>query len=100
MVFLILVTSAMHYLVQKISYGSDLKRIERFQSDAKLAAWGPKLTPIEGKRKARVPVGPARVDEDGNMFAARAIDMVVEGSGAVYIVRMFFLQDRFRGRPH
>lgn len=34
-----------------MNYRTDLKRIERFVKQAQLAAWGPKLIPIEGQRK-------------------------------------------------
>lgn len=86
--FLVLVTSGMHYLVQRVQYKSDLARVERFVRDAKAAAWGPKMIPVDGSRKVRIALGgPPRYDEDGNPVNARAIDMVVEGSGQVYIVR-------------
>ena len=52
-VFLILLTSGLQYLVQSINYKRDLKRIERIVGKAKAAAWGPKMIPIDGKRKVR-----------------------------------------------
>lgn len=52
-VFLIILTSGLQYLVQRINYKRDLKRIERIVSKAKAAAWGPKMIPINGKRKVR-----------------------------------------------
>ena len=54
-IFLILVTTGLHYLVQRINYRSDLARIERVVREARLAAWGPKLVPLEGQRKVRHP---------------------------------------------
>ena len=49
--FLILLTNGLHYVVMRINYNSDLSRIKRFIGDARLAAWGPKMTRLEGKRK-------------------------------------------------
>ncbi|TFK75827.1 DnaJ-domain-containing protein [Pluteus cervinus] len=86
LVFLVAITSFLQYIVQRMNYTKDLERIERFQREARVAAWGPKLVPVEGKRKVKVPLGPARFDEDGDMVASgRTVDMVVEGSN-VYIL--------------
>ena len=52
-VFLIILTSGLQYLVQRINYKRDLQRIERIVGKAKAAAWGPKMIPINGKRKVR-----------------------------------------------
>lgn len=52
-VFLIILTSGLQYLVQRINYRRDLKRIERIVGKAKAAAWGPKMIPVNGKRKVR-----------------------------------------------
>jgi DnaJ homolog subfamily C member 1 len=72
-----------------IQYKTDLARVERFIGEAKAAAWGPKMIPIEGRRKVRVALGgQARVDEDGNVLAGRSIDMMVDGNGSVFIVRV------------
>ena len=51
--FLIILTSGLQYLVQRINYKRDLERIERIVGKAKAAAWGPKMIPIDGKRKVR-----------------------------------------------
>ena len=51
--FLIILTSGLQYLVQRINYKRDLQRIERIVGKAKAAAWGPKMIPINGKRKVR-----------------------------------------------
>ena len=51
--FLVILTSTLQYLVQRINYKRDLKRIERIVGKAKAAAWGPKMIPINGKRKVR-----------------------------------------------
>lgn len=37
-----------------MNYKNDLNRIERFITKARLAAWGPKLQPVEGKRKVGI----------------------------------------------
>jgi len=74
LVFLIILTSGLQYLVQRINYKRDLERIERIVSKAKTAAWGPKMIPINGKRKVRVGLGDVR-GEDGTK-----LDMVVQDS--------------------
>lgn len=51
MIFLVIVTNGLHYVVQRMNYTSDVARIERITSEAKLAAWGPKMIPVEGPRK-------------------------------------------------
>lgn len=51
-IFLVFITSSLQYLVQSLTYKTDIKRIEQVISNAKLAAWGPKRIPVEGKRKA------------------------------------------------
>ena len=92
LVFLVVLTSGLHYLVQRLNYQKDLARVERFVRDARSAAWGPKMIPVEGRRKVEVSLGgQARYDEDGNPVNGRSIDMVVEGSGDVYIVRTMLL---------
>ncbi|KAF8897617.1 hypothetical protein BD779DRAFT_1491811 [Infundibulicybe gibba] len=60
-------TSGLQLLVQRMNYKTDLDRVERFIREARLAAWGPKMIPIEGKRKVRVSLGgPQRIDDEGN----------------------------------
>ena len=51
--FLIILTSGLQYLVQRINYKRDLQRIERIVGKAKAAAWGPKMIPTNGRRKVR-----------------------------------------------
>ncbi|KAI0750703.1 DnaJ-domain-containing protein [Daedaleopsis nitida] len=86
LVFLILATSGVQYLVQKMNYNRDLKRIEELVGQARQAAWGAKLNPVEGQRKVKVSLGGgARMDEDGNVLPGRMVDMIVEGSH-VYIL--------------
>lgn len=53
MVFLATITSAVQYLVQRLNYKRDLKRVDEVISQARSAAWGNKLTPVEGQRKVR-----------------------------------------------
>jgi DnaJ family protein C protein 1 len=53
-VFLIILTSGLQYMVQRINYKRDLQRIERIVGKAKAAAWGPKMIPVNGKRKVRI----------------------------------------------
>lgn len=83
-VFLIVLTSALQLLVQKMNYKRDLARIELITSRARRAAWGPKMTPASGQRKVRVSLGEQH-DEDGFVEGTKFIEMVVEGQG-VYIV--------------
>ncbi|EEB90439.1 hypothetical protein MPER_11353 [Moniliophthora perniciosa FA553] len=51
--FLIALTSGLQYLVQRMNYKRDLARIESVTREARLAAWGAKMVPIEGQRKQR-----------------------------------------------
>ena len=51
LVFLVFVTSGVQYLVQRLNYTRDLKRIDWIVSQARTAAWGSKLNPVEGQRK-------------------------------------------------
>ncbi|KAJ7498828.1 DnaJ domain-containing protein [Mycena latifolia] len=80
LVFLVLVTSGFHYTVQHINYRTDLQRIDRFVKDARLAAWGPKLIPIEGQRKVKVNLAGPESEGPG-----RWIDMIVDAKN-VYIL--------------
>ncbi|KAG6857094.1 hypothetical protein H0H87_009655 [Tephrocybe sp. NHM501043] len=80
LVFLVVLTSGLQLLVQRLNYKKDLERIERFVQQAKAAAWGPKAIPLEGQRKVKVNLGGG---EDG--ASSRWIDMVVEGQ-SVYIL--------------
>ncbi|KAG2348988.1 DnaJ-domain-containing protein [Suillus weaverae] len=79
LVFLTVLTSGLQYLVQILNYKRDLRRVELAIQDAKLAAWGPKMEPLQGKRKVKVNLGGGpRQDEDGNVTAGKMLDMVVE----------------------
>jgi len=78
-VFLIILTSGLQYLVQRINYKRDLQRIERIVGKAKAAAWGPKMIPVNGKRKVKVNLGEAH-DGDGEYTGTKWLDMVVDNS--------------------
>jgi len=83
--FLVLLTTGLQYMVQRLNYAKDLERIERIRQDAKTAAWGNRLVPPEGQKKVKVNLGGRnRFDEDGNVIHGKTIDMVVEGED-VYI---------------
>ncbi|THH32944.1 hypothetical protein EUX98_g1297 [Antrodiella citrinella] len=73
--FLVLITSGMQYLVQRLNYRRDLERVEWIIQQAKSAAWGSKMIPGEGQRKVKVNLG----GEDGNASGSKWIDLVVEG---------------------
>lgn len=49
--FLVIITSGLQYVVQKMNYNRDLKRIEEIVEQARIAAWGSKMNPVEGQRK-------------------------------------------------
>ncbi|KAI0638165.1 DnaJ-domain-containing protein [Trametes polyzona] len=84
--FLVILTSGLQYLVQKMNYNRDLKRVQEILDKARAAAWGAKMTPVEGQRKVKVNLGGGpRLDEDGNIVAGKVVDMVVEGEN-VYIL--------------
>lgn len=79
LVFLTILTSGLQYLVQTLNYRRDLMRIELAIQDARLAAWGPKMEPLQGKRKVKVNLGGgARQDGAGNIVPGKMLDMVVE----------------------
>ena len=87
--FLTLLTSGVQYLVQTLNYKKDLERIETFVRQARLAAWGPKMLPLEGARKVRVSRNAAEAESGGDGGGgARSLEMLVEGD-AVYLVRFF-----------
>ena len=52
--FLVLLTTGLQYMVQRLNYAKDLERIERIRQDAKTNAWGNRLVPPEGQKKASV----------------------------------------------
>ncbi|KAH9006809.1 DnaJ-domain-containing protein [Lactarius hatsudake] len=86
-IFLTTLTSGLHYIVQHINFKRDLARIEHIVGQAKLVAWGPKMIPSSHRRKVKVNLGgPPRLDEDGNVIPGRAIDVVVESNGDVFML--------------
>jgi len=52
--FLVLLTTGLQYMVQRLNYARDLERIERIKQDAKTTAWGNRLVSPEGQKKASV----------------------------------------------
>ncbi|CAL1700734.1 unnamed protein product [Somion occarium] len=85
-VFLTILSSVLQYAIQRVNYGKDLKRIETIRHQAKSAAWGTKLIPVEGQRKVKVNLGGSpRLDDEGNIIGGKMIDMVVEGED-VFII--------------
>ncbi|OBZ70395.1 putative J domain-containing protein C2E1P5.03 [Grifola frondosa] len=86
LVFLTLVSSVLQYQVQRLNYRRDLKRIEWIIDQARSAAWGSKMIPLDGQRKVKVNLGGgSRLDEDGNVVGGKMVDMIVEGN-SVYIL--------------
>ncbi|TRM67735.1 DnaJ-domain-containing protein [Schizophyllum amplum] len=82
--FLVVLSSTIQYIIQKVTYKSDLERVRRFMRDARAAAWGPTLNPVKGTRKVRVPMG-GRVMTDEGFAVNRNLDMVVDEDN-VYIL--------------
>lgn len=52
--FLVVLSTGLHYVVQRMNYKRDLARIEYILSQAKLTAWGPKMIPVGSRRKVRL----------------------------------------------
>jgi len=73
-VFLTILTSVLQNVVQRYNYRKDLDRINRFILKARVAAWGPKMTPQTTPKKVRVSLANTAAEEDG-----RSIEMLVEG---------------------
>jgi len=87
LVFLTVLSTGLHYLIQHMNYKRDLARVEYIISQAKQAAWGPKMLPVGSRRKVKVNLsGPSRFDEDGNVIGGKSIDMVVESNGDVFML--------------
>jgi len=85
--FLVVLSTGLHYVVQRMNYKRDLARIEHILGRAKLAAWGPKMIPAGSRRKVKVNLGgPPRLDEDGNVMQGRTIDMAVESNGDIFML--------------
>ncbi|QRV88040.1 DnaJ domain protein [Ceratobasidium sp. AG-Ba] len=86
LVFLALLTCVLEYQVKRMNYSRDLERVRDLVSRAKLAAWGPRLVPVEGSRKVRIPASPAAADAMNAMDQqrARTIEFVVDGDGSVW----------------
>lgn len=85
MTFLVVLTTGLQYMVQRLNHAKDLERIERIRHDARTTAWGNRLVSPEGQKKVRVNLGGGvRFDEEGSVLPGKMIDMVVEGEN-VYI---------------
>ncbi|KAH7343241.1 DnaJ domain-containing protein [Rhizoctonia solani] len=83
--FLALLTCTLQFFVQKMNYARDLKRIQDLVSRAKLAAWGPRMIPVEGTRKVRIPATQVSAEEmSQGMGSTRTIELVVKGDGTVW----------------
>jgi len=86
--FLVILTTGLQYVVQKLNYKSDLARINMFTTRARLAAWGPKMNPLDGRRKVKVNMArTTETTEDGEEYVTpgKIIEMVVDGP-QVYIL--------------
>ncbi|KAF8351380.1 hypothetical protein F5887DRAFT_937177, partial [Amanita rubescens] len=83
-VFLIILTTALQYVIQSINYRSDSQRVQHIIKEARLAAWGTKMVPLAGQRKVKVNLG-VRRNEDDRPEGSKYIDAVVEGD-AVYFL--------------
>ncbi|CUA67809.1 putative J domain-containing protein C2E1P5,03 [Rhizoctonia solani] len=83
--FLALLTCILQYFVQKMNYTRDLERVRDLVNRAKLAAWGPRMVPVEGSRKVRIPATQVSAEEMSNgMGSTRTIELVVKGDGTVW----------------
>ncbi|KAF7332082.1 RNA-dependent RNA polymerase [Mycena kentingensis (nom. inval.)] len=80
-VFLVIVTSGFHYAVQHVNFRRDSDRIQTIIRDARLAAWGPRLVPIDGQRKVKVNLGGAPDSET----RPRWIEMVVDANDVYFL---------------
>lgn len=52
--FLVLLTTGLQYMVQRLNHARDLERIERIRQDAKTTAWGDRLVHPESQKKVSV----------------------------------------------
>ncbi|CCO27542.1 hypothetical protein BN14_01523 [Rhizoctonia solani AG-1 IB] len=67
-----------------MNYARDLERIRDLVNRAKLAAWGPRMVPVEGTRKVRIPATQASGEEMSYGGNTRTIELVVKGDGTVW----------------
>ncbi|KAB5592079.1 hypothetical protein CTheo_4461 [Ceratobasidium theobromae] len=85
LLFLTLLTCTLQFFVQKMNYKRDLERIRDIVNRAKLAAWGPRMIPVEGARKVRIPATqPSTEEMNFGAGSARTIELVVKGDGSVW----------------
>ncbi|KAG8746750.1 hypothetical protein FRC10_003733 [Ceratobasidium sp. 414] len=86
LVFLATLSCALEFQVKRMNYGRDLKRVRDLVGRAKLAAWGPRMVPVEGSRKVRIPAtaSTGMDGSDGMEQRAKTIEFVVDGDGSVW----------------
>ncbi|KAM6495810.1 hypothetical protein JOM56_008516 [Amanita muscaria] len=82
--FLITLTSILQYVIQGINYKNDHKRVQHIIQQARLAAWGPKLTPTAGQRKVKVNIGVLH-GEDGFSEGSKFIDAIVDADNVYFL---------------
>ena len=72
-----------------MNYTRDLARVQDLVARAKLAAWGPRMVPVEGSRKVRIPASATSATEAGaGTGQVRAVELVVDGDGSVWHVSL------------
>lgn len=76
-IFLILLTSLLHLLVQKLNYNRDSARVKYFETAAKAAAG---KSGAEGKRRRKVRVPMSEGDAGGGM-----LELVVVGEDVMLV---------------
>ncbi|KAG8865233.1 hypothetical protein FRB96_000123 [Tulasnella sp. 330] len=78
LLFLLILTSGMQYIIQKYNYWMDTRRIERFVKKARKLAWGPEMKPQPGAKKVRLLLTERPGDD-------RTVEMRVDGEN-VYLL--------------
>ena len=70
-----------------MNYTRDLARVQDLVARAKLAAWGPRMVPVEGSRKVRIPASATGAGEAAaGPGQVRTVELVVDGDGSVWHV--------------
>jgi DnaJ homolog subfamily C member 1 len=96
--FLVMVTSLMQHVVQRLNRTRDIARIERIVQQARRAAWGPKMVPLSGPRKVKISLGATPMmasDNDESDYDERSassgktIPVLVDGD-QVYLVSLLY----------
>jgi len=67
-IFLMIIITVVQTVVQYVNYGQEIKRIKRFQMQARQLAWGRGLRKQEGRKKVKVPLkdGPIIVEQESD----------------------------------